>query len=280
MSLRAVAEETLTILREGHYRSPGGAEVAIAAEQAEAVSGTRVWRPDELAELAKTPPAGGVGSLRVEVLDATTQVAACSWAAQGRVALLNFASAKNPGGGFLNGARAQEEDLARCSGLYRCLSSSAATPYYTLNRGLGSALYSDWMVFSPGVPFFRSCSRRGEPGWLLDQPFGADVVTAPAPNAGAARRRERGDLAATLQRRAGYVLALAAVAGARQVVLGAWGCGVFRNDPALVAEAFFSQLEGAHGPRFQRVAFAIPRRGGQRNHDAFARRCAASKFSG
>jgi uncharacterized protein (TIGR02452 family) len=41
-------------------------------------------------------------------------------------------------------------------------------------------------------------------------------------------------------------------------VLGAWGCGVFRNDPEAVAEAFKSHLLS---PRFMgafdRVVFAI-----------------------
>ncbi len=278
MSLRAVAEETLAILRAGHYQTPAGAQRKLASEQAQAVAGTRVWSPAELAELARVERASGETPVRVEVVDATTQVAACTLAADGRMALLNFASAKNPGGGFLGGARAQEEDLARCSGLYPCLAGSTARPYYTHNRSQRSFLYSDFMVFSPGVPFFRSCSRRGESGWLLEQFFRADVVTAPAPNAGAARRRRREqmDVAETLRRRAGYVLALAAQGGATQVVLGAWGCGVFRNDPAVVAEAFFSHLEAGLGDGFERVVFAIPQHAGKRNYDAFVRRLADS----
>lgn len=60
-------------------------------------------------------------SPRVEVIDATTQVAAHQFAHEGPLVVLNFASARNPGGGFLGGAKAQEEDLCRCSGLYRTL---------------------------------------------------------------------------------------------------------------------------------------------------------------
>ncbi len=64
------------------------------------------------------------------------------------VAALNFASAKSPGGGFLNGAKAQEEDLARCSALYACLKD--ADDYYHPNRISGSALYTDHIIYSPG----------------------------------------------------------------------------------------------------------------------------------
>src|SRR4029077_4484905 len=80
-----------------------------------------------------------------------------------RIALLNFASARNPGGGFLSGSQAQEESLARASGLYASL--SRMTDYYGANRRSKSALYTDHMVYSPLVPVFRDDDDR-----LLDEP--------------------------------------------------------------------------------------------------------------
>jgi uncharacterized protein (TIGR02452 family) len=168
--------------------------------------------------------------------------------------LLNFASARNVGGGFLNGARAQEEDLARSSGLYRCLETQPE--YYDANRRTSSLLYTDHVIYSPGVPWFRAGTRE-----FLERPFCAAVITAPAPNAGEYLRRNGGsqsELVTTLVRRAAYVLTVAEAQGHRTLLLGAWGCGVFRNRPADVAEAFMSHLEqDRFRHSFRRVEFAV-----------------------
>ncbi|MEZ4452203.1 MAG: TIGR02452 family protein [Nannocystaceae bacterium] len=173
------------------------------------------------------------------------------------VAALNFASAKNPGGGFLGGAKAQEEDLARCSGLYPCLSSQWG--YYEANRAEPSMLYTDHAIYSPRVPFFRDEALD-----LLEVPFLLSVITAPAPNAGEHLRRDPRGAAAVrqvLRSRARQVLRIAASQGERALVLGAWGCGVFRNDPDACAEAFALALDELVGA-FDRVVFAVYERGG------------------
>jgi uncharacterized protein (TIGR02452 family) len=259
MDLRAIAEETLRIAERGGYAPPGGTFVDLAAQIGAAVAGTRVFAPPQLAELLDAAPAPAAQqTAHIEVTDESTQTAARRLAADGAgdIALLNFASAKNVGGGFLGGARAQEEDLARCSALYPCL--CAADDYYGANRACGHLVYTDHMVWSPRVPFFRV-----EDLALLPAPFLASVITAPAPNGEAMAREWPAELAGSdyesvLRRRAGMVLALAEAHGHRDLVLGAWGCGVFRNDPALVADAFARWLET---PRFQgsfaRVVFAV-----------------------
>ncbi|HVT71393.1 MAG TPA: TIGR02452 family protein [Trebonia sp.] len=62
---------------------------------------------------------------------------------------------------------------------------------------------------------------------------------------------------------------MAAAHGHRTLVLGAWGCGVFRNDPAVVATAFAGHLDRTRG-RFDRVVFAVyDRRAGTPVLDAF-----------
>src|SRR5262249_31356994 len=145
---------------------------------------------------------------------------------EARVVALNFASAKNPGGGFLSGAKAQEEDLARCSALYTSQITQRA--YYDANRAHGSMLYTDHIIYSPDVPFFRDARLE-----LLEAPFLLSIITAPAPNAGEASRHGRGEadkVRRTLEARAGKVLAVAAAHGHTCLVLGAWGCGVFRNE--------------------------------------------------
>merc|ERR1711972_695724 len=101
----------------------------------------------------------------------------------GAVCLLNFASAKKPGGGFQNGASAQEESLALSSGLYACLAPHYEDFYSPHRRDPHGGLYSHAMLYSPRVPFFREDSGHFYPLWT------ASVITSPAPNAGVAGRR-------------------------------------------------------------------------------------------
>lgn len=259
MSLKGVAKETLQIIADGRYTAPSGRAVSLEPQIGEAIRGTRLWRPAELAELLADRRWATGATTSVEVTGETTQLAAQRLAAADPV-VLNFASARNPGGGFINGAKAQEEDLARCSALYPCLTSQR--DYYAANRATDSLLYEDLIIYSPRVPFFRVRSRE-----RIEDPFLASVITAPAPNAGQQLMRDPDAGAAieeALRRRAGYVLALAAHMGHRTLVLGAWGCGVFRNDPAQVAGAFGTHLEGALAGAFERVVFAILDRTGER----------------
>lgn len=106
----------------------------------------------------------------------------------------------------------------------------------------------------------------------------ASVITGPAPNAGEVLRREpEAGLAieAALRHRAGLVLALARERGHRSLLLGGWGCGVFRNDPVMVADAFGNGLESeTFGGAFDHVAFAVFDRT-KLVHEAFARRFSA-----
>jgi uncharacterized protein (TIGR02452 family) len=165
-------------------------------------------------------------------------------------AILNFASAKNPGGGFLGGASAQEESLARSSALYPCIKDS---DMYRINRRDNARLvYHDVAVYSPRVPFFKLDSGA------TVAPFRAGVLTMPAPNGGCVRRGvSRAELAAAVARRVHAVLAMAAAHGHTHLVLGAYGCGVFKNDVDSVALQFHRALNGVFRGRFARVRFAI-----------------------
>jgi uncharacterized protein (TIGR02452 family) len=202
------------------------------------------------------PPAASltiIGVRNVTTLAAAKELHAAHGAE--RVALLNFASARNPGGGFLNGSQAQEESLARASGLYASLNRT--TDYYEANRRERSALYTDHMIYSPRVPVFRDDHDR-----LLDEPWHASIITAPAVNAGVVRSNEPHNvprIREVMARRIEYVLALAAHQGQSALVLGAWGCGVFRNDPSEVAELFGDMLlgEGRYARAFAEIVFAV-----------------------
>jgi uncharacterized protein (TIGR02452 family) len=257
MSLKEIAKETLQILEKGEFIAKHGNIVNFAIEQKQAEQNTKLYRPNEVENLLQNTPSNQQQSLVIEVTDETTQVAAHrlvkSEGCQDLV-LLNFASARNPSGGFINGAKAQEEDLARCSGLYPCQLMQPG--YYEANRSQVSLLYTDHIIYSPKVPWFRIRSRE-----LLDDYFLASVITAPAPNAGQVLRRDSNalpDIEKVLRQRAGYVLAVAQDNGHRSLLLGAWGCGVFCNDAGMVADAFGQWLES---PRFygcfDQVVFGI-----------------------
>ncbi|MFL5357551.1 TIGR02452 family protein [Archangium sp.] len=258
MSLKGIASETVRIAEQGEYLTPSGRTVSIRDAVERSVRGTVLYRPSDF-ERWENPPAGE-GTPRIEVTPEKTGEASRRLVETERapgVVALNFASARNPGGGFLGGAKAQEEDLARCSALYASLITQP--DYYAINREEPSLLYTDHLIYSPEVPFFRNEQLE-----LLEHPFHVSIITAPAPNAGQALRKEPSAgprIREVLFARALEVLRVAARHGHRTLVLGAWGCGVFQNDPRDAAEAFaagLSQLPGA----FDRVVFAVYERTG------------------
>lgn len=265
MNNKTLARQALSISQTGKLPLPDGGFLDFSAAQQAAQRGTVLYRPDELArwrETLRQPENGFRRSLnrraaQIEVTPESTQQAAYRLIVKegvGDVVLLNFASAKNAGGGFLNGAKAQEEDLCRSSGLYLC--QLEHPDYYAANRAEKSMLYTDHIIYSPRVPFFR-VSGDG----LLNECFYPSVITAPAPNAGVFLQREphgAAALAQTLQRRADYVLAVAKDQAQKNLVLGAWGCGVFRNPPEQVAAAFAQSLrQPEFADCFERIVFAV-----------------------
>lgn len=257
-----MATETMAIIEGGGYRSPAGRDVRIGASVTDAVAGTRLYLPDE-ALLAQLPRNSG-GPV-TEVTNETSLSAARRMGPD--AACLVFASAKSPGGGFLSGAQAQEESIARSSALYPC--QSAAGEFYNFHRRQGDLRYSDRVIYSPRVPVFRA-----DDGALLEEPYTVSFLTAAAPNLGAvvtSQPTAAGSVPGVLAARAARVLSVAAAHGHRRLVLGAWGCGVFRNDPAVVAETFARQLARTQG-HFDHVIFAVlDRQRGTPAHAAFTR---------
>ena len=249
---RAIAEETDAIVAAGGYDRDGG-HVDLAAVLDPALRASHLHLPDEALPLARGGDAGS--RTTVEVTNETTLAAARrifdEVGDDDEVVALNFASATKPGGGYRSGAEAQEESLARASALGACLEE--VPEFYEHHRQQAHPLYTDRVICSPGVPVFRD-----DAGTLLSRPHPVTFLTAAAPNAGElARRGWTGDLDGTLRQRAHRVLAVAAAHGHRQLVLGAWGCGVFRNDPAHVAGVFADLLGTDFAGVFAQVTFAV-----------------------
>ncbi|KAF5328836.1 hypothetical protein D9619_011688 [Psilocybe cf. subviscida] len=182
---------------------------------------------------------------------------------RGKIGVLNFASATLPGGGFLTGARAQEESIARSSTLYVGLTTPAARPFYAANAADDRrGFYTHSMIYSPDVHLFRD----DDGAWL--PPLAVDVLTSPAVNAGQVRRQGRSTPAkleeriqAEMHERMGRILALFERKKVRNLVLGSFGTGVFQNDVRAMA-AIWHELLQAPGARFagsfDHVVFAIP----------------------
>ncbi|EIW80271.1 hypothetical protein CONPUDRAFT_43093, partial [Coniophora puteana RWD-64-598 SS2] len=179
----------------------------------------------------------------------------------GRVALLNFASATKPGGGFLSGAQAQEESIARSSTLYPSLIAKPASQFYALHgRDRAGGFYYDAMIYTPGVVVVRDDAG----GWV--EPEEADVLTSAAVNAGDVRNKnkvQRGEreieerIVAAMRERMGRILYLFELQGARNLVLGSFGTGVFRNDVDVVAALWAELLSTRFKDSFERVLFAV-----------------------
>ncbi|MFI6482063.1 TIGR02452 family protein [Nonomuraea sp. NPDC050663] len=250
---RAVAADTMEILSRGWYDSPSGTRVAVAG----ALREVAVHGPDE-----RLRRPGERGKTTIEVVERSTLAAARGMRAP---VVLNFASARSPGGGFLKGAQAQEESLARASSLY--LSLREARAFYAAHPRGSSLLYTDAVAYSPDVRVFKD-----DEGRLLAEPYRMAVITSAAPNTRKLTGRELARVQETLARRGRRVLEVAAAYGHDELVLGAWGCGVFGNDPGVVAACFRELLEGEFGGVFRHVVFAVL---GRRTFEVFEETLAA-----
>lgn len=254
-----IAQQTLEFLRQGYYLLPSGKRVELAAAQQLATQQTRAWLPEELQTLVDQFPQNASTRYDTifEVENETTFHAAkrLHEAGYGPVCALNFASARNPGGGFLKGSQAQEEALARASGLYRCIVHQEA--HYQYHRDHLSGLYSDRMIYSPNVPVFRDDEDE-----LLEDWYPVSIITSAAVNMGSLQQNRPHEIPlaeAVMQTRATKLLGLALHYGHPTLILGAWGCGVFQQKPADMAAYFAALLRdgGRFEGAFQRVVFAV-----------------------
>ncbi len=271
--LRTRAASVRGVLSTGTYDLADGRRVDIQAALAATCAGTRLIRPADWPALESAVAARAAEAAPCPIaMTGETSIAALRRLvvveARSRVAVLNFASARNPGGGWENGAEAQEESIARVSGLVATL--ERCPDYYRINRAQESLLYTDHAIWSPAVPVFAD-----DAGVWEAVPFVVDIITMPAPNAGAMTAEDdlRGVLP-TLHARISKVLALAAAMDCAHLVLGAWGCGAFGNQPDFVAGLFAEALDPASTTwrrRFASITFAV--------FDTSRRRAAFTAFS-
>ncbi len=206
----------------------------------------------------------------VTVSGKRTLEAAEVYAKQGkRVCVLNFASATNPGGGVMGGSSAQEESICRCSTLYPCLNAGAMwRAFYMPHRDAGDPLYNDDCIYTPDVCVFKSDvsfpERLPERAW-----WRVNVITCAAPNlredpsngmnpcaGNAPAKVTQEELEMLLTNRVRRIFEVAASKKCEVLILGAFGCGAFRNPPAVVAKVFHTVMQD-YLHHFDAIEYAV-----------------------
>ncbi len=254
----SIIQETLKICQEGRYeKDERTVDLGLSSSQ---MSAARVLLPEEVRALhdceTKTAPCAFSCENKDALLLAREKCADPSYADENgniRILLLNLASAVRPGGGTRDGMGGQEEDLCRNSTLLMSLESETAKSYYEYNNGLHTHLGSDGVILSPDVTVFRD--GKGE---LADAPFTISVLTCAAPNIrfGFEGKSEE-EYRALLQERINGILRSAVNFGYQNIILGAFGCGAFKNDAALVSDDFYKALTGPAGQGLLHADFAV-----------------------
>ncbi|MCY0976121.1 TIGR02452 family protein [Chryseobacterium wangxinyae] len=256
MTNKEMAKDTLDILAKKYYINENNEKINIENELEISKKETVLFSSEELSEMTKNELPKADFETTFETRNCSSLKAILKLSEeenQEKLMCLNFASSKNPGGGFINGAEAQEESLARTSALYE--TQLQADDYYKTHRAMKSCFYTDMMIYSPKVPVFRK-----EKGELLVKPVLCNFITSPAVNAGVVKQQEPervSEIFGAMDVRMDKMLSLALHQGNETLILGAWGCGVFKNDPREIAELFKKHLHGKYKNKFERVVFAV-----------------------
>jgi uncharacterized protein (TIGR02452 family) len=248
------AEETLAILKKGRYSLQNGEERILYHELKEAIRSSiliRSFESQSLIDEIKKKPFQRVKKRVFTVANEPTLSAAKRLSSHHtRVMVLNLASAKHPGGGFLKGSMAQEESLAVSSGLYVTLTKHLTM--YEENKKRKGGVYSDNCIYSPRVSVFRD-----ENGDLLEDPYTVSFLTMPAVNARIVKSHEV--IRETMKRRIEKIAAISLYYGYDHLLLGAFGCGVFQNQPYPIATSFKTLLKETpwYQEAFKTIHFAV-----------------------
>ena len=196
---------------------------------------------------------------QISVFQGTTFQIASQYRTWGKVAVLNFANPENPGGGVRNGAMAQEECLCRSSNLYACISNeNTFQEYYNYHRMYpNNYLYSDRLIYTKDVIVFKNDDRIPQ-NLPQEKWFSVDVITSAAPYMANNQTLSIPDLLELFKKRIKNIFEVARENQVEILILGAFGCGAFKNPPEVVAEAFQQVIvEQNYLREFKHIVFAI-----------------------
>lgn len=252
--LISVVKENFTIAKEKFYISKQGNKVELNNFIDEMIDRTEIINADKEYSLINSDIKKDYivrkNIINLGTIDTILKLR--SEGVEGNIIALDFASAINPGGGYLNGSKAQEESLCRASMLYESLEKQKE--FYSYNKENYNPLYNDRMIYVPNVPIIRNDKLE-----LLDKVEFASFIVSPAPN----RRRAYYDginddkiIYKVMDSRIEKILKLAVSKNPSALILGAFGCGVFGNDREVVYDIFEKHIRKII-PKNIEVVFAV-----------------------
>ncbi len=256
---KIVAEETLQIIKSGYYsynpntiNKQNESSVDVSISLKEAKDATITYTSDQVLQFM-SKDVGSFNDNTIFQVEKETTLEGCKRSVDEgyKTLALNFASAKNPGGGFLNGSNAQEESLARASGLYHSIYDSSMYDHNRENNN--KCLYSHQMIYSPNIPIFRNNDDQ-----LIEEPYHVSFITSPAVNANEAYKRGVNDkiIYDTMYERIDGILSIARHHKYECVVLGSFGCGVFGNNINDIVFIFSELLTKKYKGIFKKIVFS------------------------
>lgn len=230
-------------------RNPTYSQAIIAATKDTFVRDGKLILDDEFDYLRDKANAG-IYKDNIIISDKTTYEAALELNEEvSNICILNFASYFKPGGGFIKGAYTQEESLCHVSGLYPVLNSLDVYEKRAKNKNIPDEYRSE-VIYSSCVPFTQ------EPG-SLSIPVLFDVVSCAAPNCNRVPISRMEAVESAIDERLSACYLLPYLKGCDALVLGAWGCGVFKNNPIYIASTF-QILNQQYGSLYKKVVYALP----------------------
>jgi uncharacterized protein (TIGR02452 family) len=259
LKLREVAQETMQALREGKFTTPSDKVVVLDFQKMK--EGTVIYNVAPRVENTDSDRA-----MEYSVINADSVEAGLSLLGEGyKVAVVNFANENTPGGGFINGARAQEEAICRSTGLYASIAPSENEGLFP--SGTRYKIPVCGCIYSPDVPVLRATEAE-DFAWREDAPT-LNFISSAAYHP---RNRpvEEGLYKEGMRMKIKAQIQTAIDQKCSALVAGAFGCGAFGNDPIFVAGLYKEELAKRPGA-FEKVVFAVfvAKDGDQKNLDAF-----------
>lgn len=245
-----ILRETMKAAEDGcYFVEEREVKLPFSFEQIKEVA---LYTPEQVAQLPARDMSGS-GPSRITLRNQDTLEAAFELHQRRKenekpVLVLNFANPHRPGGGIRSRPGTQEEHLCIKTTVLCSLETEEAWPFYQTNLDCGIQAQTDTILISPNTMVIRNPDLS-----LREDPFPIAVMTVSAPIASRMEQEELPNLENILRSRIRGMLRAAAAEGYTRLVLGAWGCGNFGNDPELVARLFHENLTG----NFEEVTMAV-----------------------